>query len=95
MSEAPKKSAAERLAEMRAKPIPAAKPTMDAAEANRRAFCLVRAEREWAERQRDLGIRRQQAIDSVWERTLEAKREQEEESARSCHRGPGDADYWK
>jgi hypothetical protein len=97
MSEAPKKSAAERLAEMRAKPIPWAKPVepkVDNAEANRQAFRLVRAEQEWARRQQDLGIRRQHAIDSVWERTLEARREQEEAAARSCHRGPGEPDYY-
>jgi hypothetical protein len=97
MSEAPKKSAAERLAEMRARPIPRAKPVAapDAAEANRQAFRLVRAEQEWARRQEELGIRRQQAIDAVWERTLEARREQEEAAGRSCHRGPGDPDYWQ
>jgi hypothetical protein len=38
-------------------------------------------------------ITRQAALDAGWNNKLEADREQEEEWAASCHRGPGDADY--
>jgi hypothetical protein len=38
-------------------------------------------------------IRRQEALDLAWERTLDAKRELEAEAGRSCHRGPNDPDW--
>ena len=38
-------------------------------------------------------IRRQQIIDAVWERNLEARRELDEMYRHSCHRGPGDSDW--
>lgn len=51
-------------------------PRLPPAEHNRRAKAIVAAER-WEERQKDLlAQRRQQAIDSVWEASLEAKREE-------------------
>jgi hypothetical protein len=64
-----------------------------AVEHNRRARQLL-AEDRWKQRQLELPAeRRQAAIDAVWEWTLEARRELEEEEAQSFHRGPGDPDY--
>ena len=40
-------------------------------------------------------VRRQRIIDETWERVLAEKAELEAEAARSCHRGPGDPDYWR
>jgi hypothetical protein len=37
--------------------------------------------------------RLQRVIDSVWERTVEARQELEAQAARSCHRGPSDPDW--
>jgi hypothetical protein len=39
--------------------------------------------------------RRQRIIDACWERTLAEKAELEAEAAWTCHRGPGDPDYWR
>lgn len=65
----------------------------DLAERNREVRRLLAQER-WEARQRELPAElRQRAIDSVWEQTLEARREIEAEAARSCHVGPGDPDY--
>jgi len=53
------------------------------------------AREKWEERQRNLAAEyRQQAIDAVWERTLQEKAEAEARAmARSFHKGPGDADW--
>ena len=32
-------------------------------------------------------------LDSYWQRTLDARRELEDEASGSCHRGPGDPDW--
>jgi hypothetical protein len=54
------------------------------------------ARERWEERQREIAetMRRQQAIDAVWERTV-AEREWAEERAmeRAYHKGPGDSDW--
>jgi hypothetical protein len=94
-NEVPKLSARERLDEMLKTPIPFAKPKPvvpreEPAEASSRL--LARLRREWEARIDD-EVRRQHAIDCTWARTLEARREAEEEAAQSCHRGPGDSDY--
>jgi hypothetical protein len=69
------------------------KSRVSAAEHNRRVRQMLAQER-WKQHQRDLPAElRQRAIDSVWEQTLEAKRELEAEAARTCHRGPGDPDW--
>jgi hypothetical protein len=39
--------------------------------------------------------RRQRIIDACWERTLAERAELEAEAAQTCHRGPGDPDYWR
>lgn len=54
-----------------------------------------RAHQVWLDRQRGMDIvHRQQAIDAVWERTLQARAEREANAERwSYHRGPGDPDY--
>jgi hypothetical protein len=90
-----KKSAAERLAEILRTPIPRAKPKAvvpkeNPAEANRRL--LERLQLEWSVRTGD-AVRRQQAIDSTWRRSLEARREAEEAAAWGCHKGPNDSDF--
>jgi hypothetical protein len=64
-----------------------------AAERNREVRQLL-AQQRWEQYQRELpAIRRQQAIDSVWEKTLEARREIDAEEAQSCHVGPCDPDH--
>jgi hypothetical protein len=69
------------------------RPTIDAAEHNRRARALIAQER-WQQRMEQMPAERlQRAIDSVWEQTVEARRELEAEAARSCHRGLGDPDW--
>lgn len=48
------------------------------------------AQDRWEQRQRDMELmRRQAAIDSVWERTVAAR----EAEAPGFHRGPGDPDW--
>jgi len=75
-------------------PKPKPKP-VSAAEHNRRVRQMLAQER-WAQRQRELpAVLRQRAIDSVWEQTLEAKKELEEEDAKTCHVGVDDPDYWR
>jgi hypothetical protein len=49
----------------------------------------------WPKRLSEMELcRRQQIIDATWEGVQARKRELEEETARSCHVGPGDPDYW-
>jgi hypothetical protein len=73
--------------------VPPAPPAPSAAELNREAQAH-RAEEQWAERQANLtAYRRQQAIDAVWERTVQARAEDEARAAAGCHRGPGDPDW--
>jgi len=40
-------------------------------------------------------MRRQAVIDQTWERNLVRWQELEAEYGRTCHRGPGDPDYWR
>lgn len=50
------------------------------------------AQTRWDERQREMElVRRQQIINSVWERTVAARAEAE--AQRGFHRGPGDPDW--
>lgn len=67
---------------------------VDAAEHNRRTRQLM-AEEAWQQRQKELSaLRRQQAIDSVWEQVVAAKQEHEAQAtARTFHRGHGDPDW--
>jgi hypothetical protein len=52
------------------------------------------AQERWDNRQRELEQGRYQAaIDTVWERTLEVRREAEARAGQGCHRGPGDEDW--
>jgi hypothetical protein len=68
------------------------RPTVSAAEHNRRVRQTMADER-WAQRMAQMPAERlQRAIDSVWERTVEARLELEAQAARSCHRGPFDPD---
>lgn len=39
--------------------------------------------------------RRQNEIDFWWRRHLAERAELEEEASKTCHRGPGDSDYWR
>jgi hypothetical protein len=39
--------------------------------------------------------RRQEILDQYWERHIAAQRELDAEAAQSCHRGPGDPDWYK
>ena len=66
---------------------------IDAAEHNRQVRKLL-AEEAWQQRMNQMPYeRRQRAIDSVWERAVEAKLELEVRASRSCHRYPGDPDW--
>jgi hypothetical protein len=68
----------------------------DPAPAEQREAQIYQIKQERLDRQqRELSdIRRQQAIDSVWRRTLEARADVEADYARGCHRGRNDSDDW-
>jgi hypothetical protein len=81
----------ERIDKLRRECLPDPPPDEEQREARIYQIKQERLDRQ----QRELSdIRRQQAIDSVWERTLAARAELEADAARCCHRGPGDPDDW-
>jgi hypothetical protein len=74
-------------------PLHLRRPTIDAAEHNRRRVAAA-AQEELERRAREMPlVRMQQLLDQGQRAYLERLRELEAEAARSCHRGPSDPDW--